>query len=89
MEQAAETGAEVACFELPLEEPPQRTTDTADILDLDLLYQNAAWFCRLRWIVVAILAAAGFAAALGVRSTSWACGCRRRGRGLPRRCWRG
>ena len=64
MEQAAKD-ADVAHFELPLEEPPSRAADTADILDLDLLYQNAAWFCRLRWIVVAILAAAGSAAALG------------------------
>ena len=38
----------------------------SEVLDLDLLQQNAVWFCRLRWIVVALLAAAGCAAGLGL-----------------------
>lgn len=65
MDPAAQADAEMAYFELPLEEPSPCATDSADLLDLDLLYQNAAWFCRLRWIVVAILGAASCAAAFG------------------------
>ena len=41
-------------------EPPRRTADDREWSE-PLLRQNAIWFCQLRWIVVAVLAAVGVA----------------------------
>jgi signal transduction histidine kinase len=43
----------------PLGSPPP----PPDLVDPDLLRRQAAWFCRLRWLVVAILALAGLVGA--------------------------
>jgi signal transduction histidine kinase len=55
----------LAVYQLPLEEEPSQPRAASEVLDLYLLQQNAFWFCRLRWIVVAMLSAAGCAAGLG------------------------
>ncbi|MHB8974742.1 MAG: sensor histidine kinase [Pirellulaceae bacterium] len=56
----------MAVYQLPLAEEPAPPREVPEVLDLELLQQNAVWFCRLRWIVVALLAAAGCAAGLGL-----------------------
>ena len=55
-----------AHFELPLPQTPARTQDAtpvaprrAETLSAPLLARNAAWFCKLRWLAIALLAAFG------------------------------
>jgi two-component system, OmpR family, phosphate regulon sensor histidine kinase PhoR len=63
---ASRSAREVTVYQLPLEEEPAPSRVDPDVLDLSLLQQNACWFCRLRWIVVVLLATAGCAAGLGL-----------------------
>ena len=56
----------VAVYRLALDEEPAQRPEASDRLDVYLLRPNAVWFCRLRWIVVVILATAGAAAGLGL-----------------------
>ena len=44
-----------AVYQLPLAEEPSQPRAVPEVVDLYLLHQNAFWFCRLRWIVVALL----------------------------------
>lgn len=56
----------VAVYELPPSDDDARSAPSRFEYDAQrdrsLLQQNACWFCRLRWIVVGILATAGIAA---------------------------
>lgn len=73
----------VASYHLPLHDEPVPSPATATAQDAaveeSLLLQHARWFCRLRWLVVAVLAALGvagwfpaFLAGLGLRlSPTW------------------
>jgi signal transduction histidine kinase len=62
------TPATPAVYDLPLSESEAPPVNPIEQVALDhsrdLQRQNAAWFCRLRWIVIAILGAAGMAGAL-------------------------
>ncbi len=59
----------MASFDLPLGKPPAADTDagkTTGFLPAELLADNVFWFCRLRWIVIALLCVAeGMAASAG------------------------
>ncbi len=64
---SATNDASVAVYQLPLD--ADNAPVTLDDIEYDaqrdrsLIRQNAAWFCRLRWFVIAVLTLAGVAAA--------------------------
>ncbi|MHB8860837.1 MAG: sensor histidine kinase [Pirellulaceae bacterium] len=62
----SQPGHAVAVYQLSQEDRAAQPRIVPKVLDLFLLQQNAYWFCRLRWIVVGLLAAAGGAAAFGL-----------------------
>ena len=60
-----------AVYQLPLQDDTSAPADDGRIacwarVDHSLLQQNAAWFCRLRWVLVGLFAVAGAAAFLGI-----------------------
>jgi len=65
--------AESAGYELPLPAAPSRgqrggkarAGGAGKSLTAPLLVANATWFCRLRWVIVTILASFGALGALG------------------------
>jgi signal transduction histidine kinase len=65
-ESAETTNPSWASYCLPLEDQPAAAAEgelpAADAGDRQLLLQNVKWFCALRWLVIAVLAAIGLAA---------------------------
>jgi two-component system, OmpR family, phosphate regulon sensor histidine kinase PhoR len=58
----------VAFYRLAFDEPAPVSEPgvSAAVIDAPLLQENAVWFCRLRWGVIALLAAVGAVTAVGL-----------------------